>query len=201
MTRTLSAATQAALAPAAPTSPSGCVRIGHGDTEQQLSEWVQRALDHAGMKQAELARILRDQSGLVTIDRSALNKIVLGTRKLSAEEMLEVSRITGYPIPDRRIGKSKPSEKVDEHPKVADDRPIERPDNKDISRATPGSPELETRLAVAGADLRAAGEMLEAARGMPEAVRASLATTGRRKLSGWRPRHRRSNRLVHGGRD
>ena len=159
------------------------------DIEKQLSEWVQRALDHAGMKQAELSRVLV-QSGLRTIDRSAVNKVVLGTRKLSAEEMLEVSRITGYPIPDRRIGAGKrdgdpaeneiseavakarlnvvsfkPAEKaVDEHPKVADDRPIDRPDNQDISRATPGSPELETRLAVAEADLRAARDVLEEVR-------------------------------------
>ena len=80
------------------------------DTEKQLSEWVQRALDHAQMKQAELSRALI-QSGLSTIDRSAVNKVVLGTRKLSAEEMLEVSRITDYPIPDRRKGKSKADEK------------------------------------------------------------------------------------------
>jgi hypothetical protein len=56
------------------------------------------------------------------------SKVIKGERVLKAEEMLEISRITGYPIPDRRIG-AKP----------------------DISRATPESRELETRLAVAEA--------------------------------------------------
>jgi hypothetical protein len=87
------------------------------DTEKQLSDWVQRALDYAGMKQAELSRALI-QSGLSTIDRSAVNKVVLGTRKLSGEEMIEVSRITGYPIPDRRI-KGRPVEKEEEKPAPA----------------------------------------------------------------------------------
>ena len=89
------------------------------DTEKQLSDWVQRALDHAGMKQAELSRALI-QSGLSTIDRSAVNKVVLGTRKLSGEEMLEVSRITGYPVPDRRI-KGKSLEREEKHPGNDDD--------------------------------------------------------------------------------
>jgi transcriptional regulator with XRE-family HTH domain len=74
-----------------------------------LSDWVQKALDHAGMTQAELSRALI-QAGLRTIDRSAVNKILLGTRKLLAEEMLEISRITDYPITDRRIGRPKQDE-------------------------------------------------------------------------------------------
>lgn len=76
------------------------------EREKQLSEWVQKALTYADMKQADLSRALI-QSGLRTIDRSAVNKVVLGTRKLSANEMLEISRITDYPTPDRRIGASK----------------------------------------------------------------------------------------------
>lgn len=64
-----------------------------------LPRWVQAALDHADMKQADLSRALI-QAGLRTVDRSAVNKILLGTRKLSGDEMLEVSRITGYPLPE-----------------------------------------------------------------------------------------------------
>jgi hypothetical protein len=80
----------------------------------QLSEWVQAALDHANMKQAELSRAML-QSGLSTIDRSAVNKVVLGTRKLSADEMLEISRITDYAVPDRRIGRYKQDERSSGH--------------------------------------------------------------------------------------
>jgi hypothetical protein len=98
------------------------------DTEQRpLPQWVKCAHEHAGMNQADLSRALA-QAGLTSVDRAAVSKVIKGQRVLKAEEMLEISRITGYPIPDRRIG-AKP----------------------DISRATPGSPELETRLAVAEA--------------------------------------------------
>jgi hypothetical protein len=80
----------------------------------KLSAWVQKALDHANMTQAELSRALI-QAGLPTIDRSAVNKIVLGARKLSGDELLEVSRTTGYPIPDQRIGRSNHDEQSSGH--------------------------------------------------------------------------------------
>jgi plasmid maintenance system antidote protein VapI len=63
-----------------------------------VPEWVQKALEHADIKQVDLSRALNHP------DRSIVNKMVHGTRSLSAEEMVEVSRITGYAIPDRRIG-------------------------------------------------------------------------------------------------
>jgi hypothetical protein len=141
------------------------------DTEQrQLPEWVKRAHEHAGMTQADLSRVLV-QAGLTWVDRAAVSKVIKGERVLKAEEMLEISRITGYPIPDRRIG-AKPMV-VDEHPKVADERPIERPCNGDIGRATPGSPELETRLAVAEALLEEVREDRDAWRAQAQRLARS----------------------------
>ena len=87
------------------------------------------------------------------------SKVIKGERVLKAEEMLEISRITGYPIPDRRIGAK---------PRLADDRP----GDDDISRATPGIPELETRLAVAEA-------MLEEVRADRDAWRAQAQRLAR----------------------
>jgi hypothetical protein len=84
------------------------------ESENPLSKWVEDALAHAGMKQADLSRALI-QAGLGTVDKSAVNKIVQGTRKLSAGEMLEIGRITDYPVPDRRIGHSKQDEQPSGH--------------------------------------------------------------------------------------
>jgi hypothetical protein len=78
-------------------------------TKVPRNDWVSQALDHAQMKQAELSRALI-QSGLSTIDRSAVNKIVLGTRKLSAEEMLVISKITRFQIQ----GGAPPTQAVEE---------------------------------------------------------------------------------------
>jgi phage repressor protein C with HTH and peptisase S24 domain len=66
-----------------------------------LKNWLKKALDHAGMGQAELARELGYGD-----DRSKVNKMVNGTRAINGTELLEIARITGYPPPERS-GKTK----------------------------------------------------------------------------------------------
>lgn len=63
-----------------------------------MKEWVQKALDFSGMKQADLVRRLAADFGW-TENRSVLNKIVNGDRDLSAKEMLDISNATGWPVP------------------------------------------------------------------------------------------------------
>lgn len=61
--------------------------------------WTKRALDHKGWKQAELARQLHDRFQW-SDDRSVINKLVQGARALKADEMKQISALTGYPIDD-----------------------------------------------------------------------------------------------------
>lgn len=63
-----------------------------------LNEWLNSALTASGMSQAALAEAL---NGMVPkqVDRSVVNKMALGTRKISAEEMLSICEITGFPLP------------------------------------------------------------------------------------------------------
>lgn len=63
-----------------------------------MKEWVKQALQHAGMSQSDLARELTANYGW-SDNRSILNKIVKGTRTLEAEEMFDIAKATGYPIP------------------------------------------------------------------------------------------------------
>jgi SOS-response transcriptional repressor LexA len=64
-----------------------------------LVQWVEEAMAHASMSQSDLARAL--QARLRTdFDRSKVYKIVTtGTRKVSAEEMLAIEEVTGFPAP------------------------------------------------------------------------------------------------------
>lgn len=68
-----------------------------------MGEWVAKALQHGDMKQAELARLLTERLGRA-IDRAAVNKMTLRdekARKVTADEMLAISEITGYALPGR----------------------------------------------------------------------------------------------------
>jgi hypothetical protein len=64
------------------------------------------ALAHANMGQAELSEALKSV-GFWTRDRSVVNKLTLAKRDLKATEMFEISRITGYPLPDLFVGAAK----------------------------------------------------------------------------------------------
>lgn len=64
-----------------------------------IAQWVEAALLHSNnMSQTELARLLK-QRLRAEYDRSIVNKMVLGKRKVSSEEMLAIEEITGHPAP------------------------------------------------------------------------------------------------------
>lgn len=64
-----------------------------------IEQWAKAAIDASGMSQAEIARQMTERLGK-SLDRAAINKIYKGTRGLSAEEMIELSRLTGVAMPD-----------------------------------------------------------------------------------------------------
>lgn len=61
-------------------------------------DWVEAALEHSQLKQAEAARRLSQRFGWPD-DRSVINKILKGRRMLDAKEMLDISEVTGFPLP------------------------------------------------------------------------------------------------------
>ncbi|KRR21884.1 LexA family transcriptional regulator [Bradyrhizobium retamae] len=63
-----------------------------------IAQWVEEAMSHAGMSQSDLARRLSDRLR-VDFDRSKVNKIVLGKRKVSADELFAIEEITSFPAP------------------------------------------------------------------------------------------------------
>lgn len=63
-----------------------------------MKDWVNQALEHSGLSQAELARELTNRFKWPD-NRSILNKIVKGDRDLKADEMFDISKATGFPIP------------------------------------------------------------------------------------------------------
>lgn len=63
-----------------------------------LKDWLKSALDHAHIGQAPLSRKLTAEIGR-NIDRAAVNKMVKGGRGISADELLAIAKITGYPAP------------------------------------------------------------------------------------------------------
>lgn len=70
--------------------------------------WVEAALAHSQLKQAELARQLSHRFGWRE-DRSVINKILKGRRMLDAKEMLDISEITGFPLP---VDESTPAQNI-----------------------------------------------------------------------------------------
>lgn len=55
-------------------------------------------MSQSGLSQSDLARRLTDRLR-VDFDRSKVNKIVLGKRKMSADELFAIEEITGFPAP------------------------------------------------------------------------------------------------------
>lgn len=68
-----------------------------------MKNWVISALQYAGLSQADLTRELATNYKW-SDNRSILNKIVTGERDLKADEMYDISKATGFPIPDGAIG-------------------------------------------------------------------------------------------------
>ncbi len=69
--------------------------------DERLSKWLAQALRHSGMKQAQLAEALGRRLHM-SMDRSKVNKMVAGTRAISASELIAISEITGHPMPTQK---------------------------------------------------------------------------------------------------
>lgn len=65
-----------------------------------LNQWLSNALQISGVSQSELSRRLTEALGR-SIDRAAVNKMTNGKRNISADELIEIERITGVAGPDR----------------------------------------------------------------------------------------------------
>jgi SOS-response transcriptional repressor LexA len=79
-----------------------------------MSQWVENALVHAQIDQAELARRLSERLR-PGYDRSKVNKMALDKRRVSGDEMLAIETITNFPIPAALRNQSmdeKPTKKV-----------------------------------------------------------------------------------------
>ena len=69
---------------------------------RNLSQWLRDALDHSGLNQARLAEELGERLGR-PMYRSKVNKMVAGTRAISASEMIAISEVTGYAVPAQSV--------------------------------------------------------------------------------------------------
>lgn len=64
-----------------------------------MDQWVREALQYSGITQAELGRRMSVLLGR-SIDRAAVNKMTIPKgRQLGADEMLVISKITGFQLP------------------------------------------------------------------------------------------------------
>lgn len=63
-----------------------------------LNEWLSQALEYSGLSQSALADRL-DAVVQKKVDRSTINKMALGKRAISAEELLHIAEITGFEVP------------------------------------------------------------------------------------------------------
>jgi hypothetical protein len=64
-----------------------------------LSQWLKNNLDASTFNQSSLARELTQRLGR-SIDRAAVNKMTLGSRKISADELIAITEILGIGRPD-----------------------------------------------------------------------------------------------------
>ncbi|WP_412058216.1 helix-turn-helix transcriptional regulator [Bartonella sp. DGB2] len=63
-----------------------------------LIHWLTEALSSSGLSQATLAKKMSESLNR-SIDRAAVNKMLKGTRDISARELLAISKITGSQLP------------------------------------------------------------------------------------------------------
>lgn len=72
-----------------------------------MDQWVKRALEHAGISQSELTRRLHARFNW-PMDRSIVNKMATRRRGVEATEAMQISEVTGYPLPseedDKHVG-------------------------------------------------------------------------------------------------
>lgn len=73
-----------------------------------MHKWLAAALEASGISQAELARRMTDDLRRA-YDRVMVNRMLRENgRKISGDEMLAISMITGHPIPEDATPKSRP---------------------------------------------------------------------------------------------
>lgn len=77
-----------------------------------MNQWVKQALEHAGLSQAEATRRLAARFNWPD-DRSILNKMILRRRGVEAAEALQISELTGFPLPREEDGTSDGFRKVE----------------------------------------------------------------------------------------
>lgn len=107
------------------TDRDACSAHGYGAT--MLSEWLKTNLASSTYNQSSLARELTRRLGR-SIDRAALNKMTLGTRKISADELIAITEILGIGRPDegaprRPLIDSFDPDDAPKHEQSGDDRP------------------------------------------------------------------------------
>lgn len=86
-----------------------------------LSKWLNLALSESEVNQSELSRLLTEALGK-SVDRAAVNKMLKGTRAISAEELLAIEQITGKSAPTKitvplkgRVGAGQAVEPLDDN--------------------------------------------------------------------------------------
>lgn len=72
------------------------------------TQWVALAIKSKGLKQAELQRLMAQELPALEDDRSIVNKIINKKRGLSAEEMMVIERVTGFPMPSEHTAEQVP---------------------------------------------------------------------------------------------
>lgn len=66
-----------------------------------LADWLTQVLLEAHISRTEMAKQLTQKLGR-SIDRSAVSKMTLGTRAISADELMAIEEITGHSAPGRQ---------------------------------------------------------------------------------------------------
>ncbi|RWX78297.1 hypothetical protein EPK99_06615 [Neorhizobium lilium] len=65
-----------------------------------LNSWVKEAIEHSGISQTKLAKILADRKIITSNDRSIVQKMTT-TRVVKAHEVFAIAEITGFPAPNQ----------------------------------------------------------------------------------------------------
>jgi len=66
---------------------------------RELKAWLQAALDACGRSQVDLSKHLTNSLGR-SIDKTAVNKMLNGVRRIKGDELLEIARFTGSNMPE-----------------------------------------------------------------------------------------------------
>jgi hypothetical protein len=70
---------------------------------KNMQRWLRDALDASGHSQADLSRHLTEVLGR-SVDKTAVNKMLTGVRRIKGDELLEIARFTGARIPGSASG-------------------------------------------------------------------------------------------------